>query len=68
MTKKQTAITMLQRVNGATCTELEKRLGWQPHSIRGFLSSTVRKLPGFQLTVKQTKAGQRRYRLIQEGR
>ena len=63
-TKKQTAIQLLRRANGASLNELEKRLSWQPHTVRGFLSSTIRKLEEFDLTSQLTKTGIRRYRLI----
>ena len=41
--------------------ELMKATGWQPHSVRGFISGTVGKKMG--LTVESTKAedGQRSY-------
>jgi hypothetical protein len=42
MTKKQKAITMMQRPQGATGRELQKALGWLPHSVRGFLSNLGR--------------------------
>jgi hypothetical protein len=52
---------MLKRPNGATLKELMKATGWQPHSVRGFLSGTVGKKIG--LTVKSLKDqdGERRY-------
>ncbi len=63
-TKKQTAIQLLRRAQGASLPELEKRLSWQPHSVRGFLSATARKLDGFELVSQKTATGQRRYRLV----
>jgi hypothetical protein len=63
-TKKHVAIALLRRAQGASCLELEKRLGWQAHSIRGFLSGTARKLKGFELTTSKSESGQRRYRLV----
>jgi len=65
-TKKQTAIQLLRRVRGASLAELEKRLAWQPHSVRGFLSGTARKLDGFDLVSQTSKSGKRRYRLIKQ--
>ncbi len=62
--KKQIAIALLRRAQGASRAELEAKLGWQPHSIRGFLSGTARKLEEFDLIAQQTKSGQRRYRLV----
>ena len=34
---------LLERAGGATAKELMKVTGWQPHSVRGFLSGTVGK-------------------------
>jgi len=46
-------LDLLKRPGGATAKELMKATGWQPHSIRGFLSGTVgRKM---KLTVVSTK-------------
>ena len=63
-TKKQIAISLLKRAQGASLKDLEKQLDWQPHSIRGLISGTLRKLEGFDLITKKSKSGQLRYRLI----
>jgi len=34
---------MVLRPNGATMAELVRATGWQPHSIRGFVSGVLRK-------------------------
>lgn len=65
-TKKQIAIRLLRRAQGASLAELQRRLSWQPHSVRGFLSATARKLDGFELVSQTNKAGTRRYRLIKQ--
>jgi hypothetical protein len=54
-------LDLLKRPGGATSKELQKASGWQPHSVRGFLSGTVRKKMG--LTVVSTKGedGERCY-------
>ena len=54
-------LDLLKRPGGASSKELMKATGWLPHSVRGFLSGTVRKKLG--LTVISTKAedGQRTY-------
>jgi len=54
-------LELLQRPGGATSKELQKATGWQPHSVRGFLSGTVGKKMG--LTVVSTKGedGERSY-------
>ena len=59
--KSAKVLELLQRPDGATLKELMKATGWQPHSVRGFLSGAVGKKMG--LTVASTKAedGERRY-------
>ncbi len=54
-------LELLKRPGGATSKELQKASGWQPHSVRGFLSGTVGKKMG--LTVVSTKGedGERSY-------
>jgi hypothetical protein len=46
-------LDLLKRSGGATMKELMKATNWQPHSVRGFLSGTIRKKMG--LTVASTK-------------
>jgi hypothetical protein len=46
-------LDLLKRPGGATSKELQKASGWQPHSVRGFLSGTIGKKMG--LTVISTK-------------
>jgi hypothetical protein len=41
------------RLGGATAMELMKTTGWQPHSVRGFLSGTIGKKMGLTVTVRQ---------------
>jgi uncharacterized protein DUF3489 len=54
---------MIRRPKGATLAEIMKATGWQPHSVRGFISGAVGKKMG--LTVESTKNddGERVYRL-----
>ena len=61
-TKTQIALSLLQRAKGASIVEMQNAMGWQAHSVRGFLSSTVRKMPGVTLVSKKTENGSRRYR------
>ena len=42
-TRSAYALDLLRRAEGATLTELMAATGWQAHSVRGFLSGTVRK-------------------------
>ncbi len=62
-TKKQIAMALLEKPAGTSIAELREALGWQPHSVRGFLAGTVRKMPGITLTSEKPDDGQRRYRV-----
>jgi Protein of unknown function (DUF3489) len=55
--KTATILEMLKRPGGASAKDLLKATGWQPHSLRGFLSGTVGKKMG--LTVTSTKGEDR---------
>jgi hypothetical protein len=59
--KAAKVLDLLKRSGGATLKELMKATGWQPHSVRGFLSGAVGKKMG--LTVNSTKGvdGDRSY-------
>jgi hypothetical protein len=54
-------LDLLKRPNGATAKELTKATGWQPHSIRGFLSGTVRKKMGLTVVSTKDEGGERNY-------
>ena len=59
--KTAKVLELLKRPGGVTGKELMKATGWQPHSVRGFLSGTEGKKMG--LTVISTKGedGERSY-------
>jgi hypothetical protein len=61
--KQQRVIGLLQQTEGATIQKLCKAMGWQEHSVRGFLSGTIKKRLGFKLSSVRTKNGERRYRI-----
>ncbi len=42
-------------------------MGWQEHSVRGFLAATVKKMPGVILLSEKTENGPRRYRIEAAG-
>ena len=52
---------LLKRPDGATSKELIKATGWLPHSVRGFLSGTVRKKLGLTVTSTKGEDGERTY-------
>jgi hypothetical protein len=54
-------LDLLQRPGGATSKELMKASGWLPHSVRGFLSGTIRKKMGLTVTSTKGEQGERTY-------
>ncbi len=56
-------LDLLRRPAGASVKELMKATGWQPHSVRGFLSGTVAKKMGTPVDSFKRSDGDRAYRL-----
>ena len=54
-------LDLLKRPGGATAKELMRATGWQPHSVRGFLSGTVGKKMGLTVTSVKGEDGERSY-------
>jgi hypothetical protein len=59
--KAAKVLDLLKRPGGATSKELIKATGWQPHSVRGFLSGTVGKKLGLVVTSAKGEDGERIY-------
>jgi hypothetical protein len=59
--KTAKVLELLKRPGGATAKELMKATGWQPHSVRGFLSGTVGKKMGLAVTSTKGEDGERSY-------
>jgi hypothetical protein len=57
-------LSLIRRVTGASQTELRQATGWQPHSIRGFLS-TASKKHNFKISSVKNEAGERIYTAVQ---
>lgn len=51
-TKTDMIIDLLKRKDGASVAEIANVTDWQAHSVRGFLSGTVRKKLGHTLVSK----------------
>ena len=62
-TKGTALVAALSRANGASTGELMAISGWQHHSVRGFLSGTVKKKLGLAITSAVDADGERRYRI-----
>jgi len=55
-------LEMIRRAKGATLAEIMKAIGWQAHSVRGFIS-TAGKKHGVKIESSKTEAGDRGYRI-----
>jgi hypothetical protein len=54
---------MLRCKTGATIAQIATALDWQPHSVRGAISGTLKKKQGLTITSDKTEDGQRIYRI-----
>ncbi len=63
-TKQALLIDLLRRKNGAAIDEIVNAIAWQPHSVRGAISGTLKKKLG--LTVDSEVVGDRGrvYRIV----
>jgi len=59
--KSAKILDLLKRPGGALLKELTKATGWQPHSVRGFLSGTLRKKMGIPFESFRSTDGERAY-------
>jgi hypothetical protein len=61
--KTELVISMLRTENDATISDIMDATSWLTHSVRGFLSGTVRKRLGLILISEVTGDGVRRYKI-----
>ncbi len=62
-TKQALLIDLLKRKKGATIEKIVEATGWQPHSVRGAISGTLKKKLGLAVTSEKPGDGPRRYRI-----
>ena len=62
-TKANAILDLLKSKTGASIEDMTKATGWQSHSVRGFLSGTVKKRMGLTVEKEPDKDGVRRYRI-----
>ena len=61
--KKAKVLELVKRSGGATLKHIMKATGWQPHSVRGFVSGTLGKKMGLKIKSTKTDDGDRVYSL-----
>ena len=66
-TKQDRMIAALKRKNGATLKEMVEITGWQPHSVRGAVSGTLKKKLGHAVTSEKVDGRGRVYRIEADG-
>ena len=60
--KTAQVVAMLQRKNGATLAEIMEAMGWQKHTVRGFMAGAMKKA-GHQVESFKPEGGERTYRI-----
>jgi len=60
--KTAQVVAMLQRKNGATLAEIMTKMGWQRHTVRGFMAGAMKKA-GFTVESFKPEGGERTYRI-----
>ncbi len=59
--KKEIVLRLLRRPNGASIAEIAGETEWQPHSVRGFLTGTVKNKLELPVVSEKSTSGERRY-------
>jgi hypothetical protein len=60
--KTAQVVAMLERKDGATISEIMHAMGWQKHTVRGFMAGTMKKA-GYTVESFKPEGGERRYRI-----
>jgi hypothetical protein len=60
--KSAQVVAMLQRKHGATLTEIMQKMGWQKHTVRGFMAGAMKKA-GYAVESFKPEGGERSYRI-----
>jgi hypothetical protein len=60
--KTAQVVAMLQRKNGTTLAEIMDKMGWQRHTVRGFVAGAMKKA-GYTVESFKPEGGERTYRI-----
>ena len=60
--KTARVVAMLKRESGATLEEIMSQMGWQKHTVRGFIAGAMKKA-GYTVESFKSEAGARSYRI-----
>jgi hypothetical protein len=60
--KTAQVVAMLQRKGGATLAEIMDKMGWQKHTVRGFMAGAMKKA-GYDVESFKPEGGERTYRI-----
>jgi Protein of unknown function (DUF3489) len=63
-TKAANIASLLMRNNGATLVEMSSATDWQPHSVRGFMSGTLKRKLGLEIASKREDGKPRKYFIV----
>ena len=63
LSKSATVLKLLTRARGATAAEIGEPTGWQPHSVRAYLSGLRKK--GMAVVREQRRTGETSYRIVE---
>lgn len=66
-TKIGSMTALLDRPGGASIEDLTKATGWQPHSVRGAISGTLKKKLGLNIVSEKAEGRGRVYRIAERG-
>src|SRR5580698_3381564 len=61
--KQAEVVDLMRRPKGATLAEVMKATGWQPHTVRGFVSGTLVKKLGLKVESFRSEEKERCYRI-----
>jgi hypothetical protein len=61
VSKQSLVLALLRRQNGASIPEIIDATGWQPHSVRGFMSGALKKRLRIEVISEKGEDGVRRY-------